>query len=885
MNTPRIPVYTPQVGTPQARIAAPSASVPGQFRMDLSGFDQFIASRRRAQEEEDLNDARSQLAAEEPQAQLAMAQKFDQIKTTWTPESAPIPEQMAAYIDEYITQAEKRIKSPKARELLIERGNEFKLHYGLQGFAYESGARKDARVATYEQGFTDAARAGVVDPASFGRSIVTLKSAIEADTGLPEQAKAAFIREQSEKAALTVARSRAENDPERAARYAGSLLGITEPVAPSGVRSGDIVAEIVKRESGGRMYGAGGEVLRGPAITTKGGQTIHAYGPYQMLESSAKSQAAKAGVEWNPELFYRGKTGDPVKDAEARQYHDLLGQSYIKDQLDEFGGDPVLVAAAHNMGPAATRGWAAGVPYQTQSGKWWYPKGPKDMANMPEETRKYVQGLGIEEKPVTVQPDPLDPNDEGAIPFKLLSPEALIQVRNQAMSNLAEQRRQESEALKIQSDLFKQRVKDIEAAAKNGDTITLPSDQELTTFMGPAEAAITKQRLLNYQQMGAGLKALPSMSNAELDAITRMPPPEGTEDRANRQFVHDTMTSRAGQIRAARNADPGQAAQDTRPQVSSAYSAWTAAANDFYSAGAQATPEMYDAMAKAQASYVRTSFAQQRQWGIDKPMLPKPVIEKMAQGFIARLDRDPEQAAQSLLTLPELLGNDAAVEQVAERIGPLGHLALDGVPGLTLAKIRAQQQSKPSEQMKLIEGVTTADIDREVRNAFAPFFSTLAIQGDRATPERYRVAANQLVLDSVIRGESPGKAAELAYNELFADRNAVNGTYRVDTTKYDAAKVDAGLGAILNAFTPEAFQVIPEPGFTLEESQVRKLRTVKQKARWVNTGDGQSVYLMHDTGPVLNRNGVPIRIKFEDATRSAPVAAPLSTSFRQAKGF
>jgi hypothetical protein len=187
--------------------------------------------------------------------------------------------------------------------------------------------------------------------------------------------------------------------------------------------------------------------------------------------------------------------------------------------------------------------------------------------------------------------------------------------------------------------------------------------------------------------------------------------------------------------------------------------------------------------------------------------------------------------------------------------------------------------------MKLIEGVTTADIDREVRNAFAPFFSTLAIQGDRATPERYRVAANQLVLDSVIRGESPGKAAELAYNELFADRNAVNGTYRVDTTKYDAAKVDAGLGAILNAFTPEAFQVIPEPGFTLEESQVRKLRTVKQKARWVNTGDGQSVYLMHDTGPVLNRNGVPIRIKFEDATRSAPVAAPLSTSFRQAKGF
>lgn len=870
MNTPRIPVYSPQVGTPQARISAPSASPPGQYRMDLSGFDQFIASRRRAQEEEDLNDARAQLAAEEPQAQLAMAQKFDEIKTAWTPDSAPIPDQMASYIDEYRTQAEKRIKSPKARELFTERANEFKLHYGLQGFAYESGARKDARVSTYEQSFTTAAQAGALDPTTFGRSIATIKATIEADTGLPEQAKAAFIREQSEKAALTVARARAENDPERASRYAGSLLGISEPVAPSSVRGGDIVAEIVKRESGGRMYGAGGEVLKGPAITTKDGQTIHAYGPYQMLESSAKAQAAKAGVEWNPDLFYRGKTGDPIKDAETREYHDLLGQSYIKDQLDEFGGDPVLVAAAHNMGPAATRGWAAGVPYQTQSGKWWYPKGPKDMANMPEETRKYVQGLGIEEKPVTVAPDPADPADEGAIPFRLLSPENLIQVRNQAMANLAEQRRQQNEALKIQADLFRQEIKDLEVAAQNGDTIAIPSDDKFNAFLDPATAALTKQRLLNYQQMGAGLKALPSQSNEQLEAITRMPQPEGTEDRANRQFVHDTMTKRAGEILAARKADPGQAAQDTSPQVRSAYSAWTAAANQFYSAGAQATPEMYDAMAKAQASYVRTSFAQQRQWGIDKPTLPKPVIEKMAQGFIARLDRDPEQAAQSILTLPDLLGNDEAVRQVADRIGPLGHLALDGVPGLTLAKIRAQQQTKPAEQMKLIEGTTTADIDREVRQAFSPFFSTLAAQGDRETAERYRVAANQLVLDRVIRGEPVGKAAELAYNELFADRNAVNGTYRVDTTKYDAAKVDAGLGAILNAFDPDSFMATPEPGFSAEESQARRLRTVKSKAYWMNSPDGEAVELWMNNSPVLNRNGTQIKINLGDAMRAAP---------------
>jgi hypothetical protein len=838
--------------------------------MDLSGFDQFLQSRRRAQEESALNDSRAQLAAEEPAAQLAMAQEFDRIKTSWTPDSAPVHEQMGAFIDQYRAGTEKKFKSPRAREMLTERANEFKTHYGLQGYAFEQGKRVDARVSTYEQGFASAAQAGSVDPTSFGRSIATLKASIEADTQIPESAKAAFIRKASEDAALTVARARAENDPERVARYAGSLLGISEPTAPSGMRGADIVGEIVRRESGGRMYGSGGEVLRGPAIKTRDGQTIHAFGPYQMLESSAKAQAAKAGVEWNPDLFYRGKTGDPVKDAETRQYHDLLGQSYIKDQLEEFNGDPVLVAAAHNMGPAATRGWAAGVPYQTQSGKWWRPNGPKDMANMPEETRKYVQGLGIEDKPVTVDPDPLDPNDEGAIPFKLLPPEALIQVRNQAMSNLAERNRQQNEALRIQADLFKQRVKDIETAAQNGDTIQLPSDQELMTFLGPADAAITKQRLLNYQQMGAGLKALPGQTNAELEAISRMPEPEGMDDRANRQHVHDTMTKRASDLLSARKADPGQSAQDTSPQVRGAFSAWTAAANEFYSAGAQATPEMYDAMAKAQASYVRTSFAQQRQWGIDKPTLPKTVIEKMAQGFVAQLDRSPEQAAQSLQRLPELLGNDEAVDQVANRVGPLGRLALDGVPGLTLAKIRAVQQTKQADQMKLIEGVTPADIDREVRASFAPFFSTLATQGDMATAERYRTAANALVMDRISKGESPKAAAKSAYAELFADRNAVNGTYLVDTTKYDATKVDAGLGAILNAFDPDALLAIPAPGFSAEESQARLLRTVRNKGYWMNSPDGQSVELWMNNNPVMNRSGMQIKIKLDDAIKAAP---------------
>lgn len=879
-----------QVDIGRAQLSGAEADAAGRLAQTMQGsaamlmqIQQEQETERKRQEEED---ARAQLAAEEPKAQLHFAQEFDRIKREWTPESSPISEQMTLVIDKYRQDAAQRITSPRARELMGIRADEIKTAYAVNGFEFEQQQRTTARLSTYQEAFGTAAQAGVLNPTAFGRSVAGIKAAIEADTQIPQSFKAGFIREQVQQAALTVAKARAENDAERTARYTGQLLGIVEAQAPESVGAETIVSEILKRESGNRMYAAGGEVLRGPAITTASGQIIHAYGPYQMLESTAKAQAAKAGIEWNPELFYRARTGDPVKDAETRQYHDMLGQSYIKDQLDEFGGDPVLVAAAHNMGPAATRGWAAGVPYQTQSGKWWYPKGPKDMANMPEETRKYVQGLGIQERPVSAPVDELDPNDEGFLPFKLLPPEALIQIRNQAVSNLAGQRQQQAEALRIQSALFKQRLQDIEVAARNGETIEIPADQEFMAFLPPAEAALTKQRLLNFQQMGAGLKSLPSLPNDALEAVTRMPMPEGVGDRENRQAVHEALVSRANALLSARKSNPGQAAHDTSPQVQQAYSAWAEAQNTLISAGDSASEEQQAAAAQAQTNYVRTLFAQQRQWGVEKPSLPKAVIDRMANDFMNRLDQDPDGAAASIVSLPAMLGNDDAVAQVANRIGPLGHFALDGVPGITLAKIRAQQKTKPSEQMKLVEGISQADIDREVRQAFSPFFSTLAIQGDRETAERYRVAANQLVMEQVIRGESPRKAAEMAYNELFADRNAVNGTYRVDTTKYDADKVDAGLGAILNAFAPDAFQVVPEPGFTLEESQARKLRTVRQKARWINAGDGESVYLMHDTGPVLNRNGVPIRIRFEDAMRSAGGTrrAP-QTSFREAKGF
>lgn len=881
----RIPQYAPQVGTPNGRIAGAEGNVPRSYHMDLSGFDSLRQHMAAKAEETEANNAKADIAAEEPRAQLALATAFDNIQRTWTPGSRPVAEQMFEAIDTYRTDAEKRFANPKTRELLAERANEFKTHYGVQGFAWQQKTEVDNRVTTYENTYRDIGNVGAKNPAQFGQQLAIANATVMADSQLPQQAKAEFVRKQSQAAALVVAKAQADLSPAQVVAYTGALLGITEPTLTM-PKGSNITTEIVKRESGGRLYGGDGKILRGPAITTKDGGTVHAYGPYQLLEGTAKAQAQELGVPWKPEVFFRDKTGDVRQDEETRQYHDLLGQSYIQTQEALFGGNPVLVAAAHNMGPEATKGWAAGRPYQTQSGKWWYPQKPMDMSALPAETRKYVEGLGVTEEPVaaTVRTD-----GEDATAYRMLDTDSLLAVRGIAMSNLAELQRQKAEALKVQADLFKQRVDDIETAAKHGDPIEVPSDGELTAYLGPAQAALTKQRLLNYQQMAKGLKALPGLSNDELQAVANAPDPDGTEDRENRQFVRDSMATEASRVLAARKADPGQAAIEGSSVVRDTYAAWGAKAAEFYAAGAQATPEQFDAMAKAQADFVRVAFAQQKVWGFTQPQLPKAVTDKMAEGFRVQMERDPVQAAAYIARLPDLLGSDEAVAQVGNKIGTLAWLAMDGVPGLTLAKLQAERKIPEAKRSELLPaGITKADIETEVRAAFDPLLSTLAYQNDTVTAERYRDAGVTLTMERLTRaGGSAKEAARAAYAELFGDRHAVNGTYRIDTQRYDADAVGRRLEQIRATLDPARLQVAPEPGFSLEESQQRAARTVRAKAFWVNNAAGTGVYLMHAHGPVLDASGKPIEVAFDQAAKSAPpaTAAAVDSAFRAAKGF
>ena len=123
-------------------------------------------------------------------------------------------------------------------------------------------------------------------------------------------------------------------------------------------------------ESNFRQFDAKGNVL----ASGKG-----ALGIAQILPSTAPEAAKLAGVEWKPELFFQGRTGDPVKDKQALEYNQLLGAAYLDDQYKTFGTlDKAW--AAYNAGPGALKKAMA------ESAK----TGQNYLTYMPKETQDYV---------------------------------------------------------------------------------------------------------------------------------------------------------------------------------------------------------------------------------------------------------------------------------------------------------------------------------------------------------------------------------------------------------------------------------------------------------------------------------------------------------------
>jgi len=135
---------------------------------------------------------------------------------------------------------------------------------------------------------------------------------------------------------------------------AASLLGGTQPPpaatpAPQTPPLDALMAGLIKQESGGRAGVLGPQTRYG-----------RAEGMTQMLPATARAMAEKTGVPWKPELM-RGAT------PEAAEYQRTLGQAYLQEGLDKYGGDTQKALMYYHGGPderlwgPKTRGYAQAI--------------------------------------------------------------------------------------------------------------------------------------------------------------------------------------------------------------------------------------------------------------------------------------------------------------------------------------------------------------------------------------------------------------------------------------------------------------------------------------------------------------------------------------------
>lgn len=132
--------------------------------------------------------------------------------------------------------------------------------------------------------------------------------------------------------------------------------------------AGPLMPSLIHAESSGKQS----------AVSPKG-----AVGVAQVMPNTGIETAAKHGITWDEKRF---KT-DPT-------YNARLGELYLGDQLEHFGGDVAKAVAAYNAGPDAVEKRVA------QYGNDW-------LAHMPNETKLYVpKVLGSYQQGTTAPPMP-----------------------------------------------------------------------------------------------------------------------------------------------------------------------------------------------------------------------------------------------------------------------------------------------------------------------------------------------------------------------------------------------------------------------------------------------------------------------------------------------
>lgn len=480
-----------------------------------------------------------------------------------------------------------------------------------------------------------------------------------------------------------------------------------------------------------------------------------------------------------------------------------------------------------------------------------------------------------------------DQQDDSDIPaeYVALPLDKRVSLLSQAETALAKAQNQNDDLLRTQKTLFRQELNNRILAARSGEPVQIPDYSTMVEMLGEGEAIIQTDKLRVLQGLAPEFARMDRMTNAELMGMVAAVP-TGTTNREFNELAYNERVARIKSVMAAREADPGGYVVQNNGTVQTALANVSAATD---AASQDPSPENMAALSAAQSTFVATTMEAQRSLGIETPKLPEVYVRQLQTQFTQGMaSNNPQAAAMSLNGLAQMLiDQPEAIGQLAEATGVLGEFAIDGVDGLTIKRLEAMYALKESQIKELLPpGTVWGQLEDAVNLEFAPLTNTLLLQGGKgakSAASRYMEAGQRLTAEGVSKGMPLNDAAREAYRVLVDQNNYVEKTYRIPKAmtvdgvvqQLDRNAVVAGLGEYIRRLSPGDITIPTEQGVTTERSFERKKRTIMMSGQWVNNGTGDGVFLMHDNGPVLSADGMPVEVKFIDSMRlGTEVPAP-----------
>lgn len=651
---------------------------------------------------------------------------------------------------------------------------------------------------------------------------------------------------------------------------------------------------IALTESGDKQFDSTGAVIRGPA-TASGARAV---GRFQIMPATGPEAAKLAGLPWDAKKFESDET-----------YHAQLGRAYIDAQVERFGGNVPVVAAAYNMGPEAAAAWAAGKPYKTASGKQWNPKGPMDPEALPTETRDYIakvtarMGGTPEVAPASADPETMIAHKESDAlrrAYMIENPDdrqAVMQdIRTRAgIDRLALQ--ESDRAAQAGKAALVNQYQNVTAKLRDGVMVPIadrPSRETMVAAFGEAEGGQRYDQMQAYADRAPDMAQLPLATPQQAATILdKYKPKADSKDYAFDSQSFGEIQTQWKAVQAQRNADPAGFLASQSPAIASRAQDLGQAQQDWANAKPEDRAAAFDRMQFKGEAYAAFVLSEQARLGVpanQRKLIPNGTANALNAQFEASLAKGDVESAVNTLRSSVALFGDAGIHvipQLGKDASPLARFALEGIDTRTIQTLAAVQAQGGDEVLKKAIGEDAhKSVSEAVRVQLAAFDATNSTEYPIYYDNAVRLAAAK-----VRGGLTIEQAAQQASSELINGRYDFGGqgttiTYRVPKADpqggvIDTVSVKAGASRQLAVLSPADISITDPlpPGVDENEYKQWRVRYIQRTGKWLNDGSESGLVLAipDDSGrlvSVRDAKGKPIlRSWAELAATPKPSAA------------